>query len=238
LAELCVTRASSLAVIGHDRPATEAVALQPLACVIDAVARIPAVAGRTVTVLGLGPIGVLFAHVLKSNDAKQVIGVDVVDRDDIATEWGVDAVVQSTARSHAMRCRESAHLQTDLVIEAIGHQSGTIFDAVDIVAEHGTIYYFGIPDDDYYAFPMESFLRKNGTLMAGYTDEPRRRSALQAAGAYAKEWPGLLSTYVTHVLPVADVSDAFARAATPAPGQLKITLDASEAAVVNPQGIG
>jgi len=227
LSEFCVTRASSLTVIDNTRPGAEAVALQPLACVINAVERIPNVAGRTVTVLGLGPIGVLFAHVLKSSGAERVVGVDVIDRADITSGFGVDETVRATARRHATRCRQDDRLRTEVVIECIGHQSGTIVDAIDTVTPGGTIYYFGIPDDDYYAFPMEAFLRKNLTLIAGFTDEPSRRPSLAAAIAYAEEWPELLPSYSTHALPMAAVGHAFERAANPAPGQLKITLDAS-----------
>ena len=50
-------------------------------------------AGLTCAVLGLGPIGLLFCHVLKERGAARVFGVDRVDRSAIAPRFGVDDVV-------------------------------------------------------------------------------------------------------------------------------------------------
>src|SRR4051812_18577942 len=67
-----------------------AVAMQPLACVLGALSRIPNIAGARTAVIGLGPIGVLFAHALKDLGAATVVGVDLVDRSDVAAEYGID----------------------------------------------------------------------------------------------------------------------------------------------------
>ena len=47
----------------------DAVVIQSLACVVEALGRVP-VAGRDVAILGLGPIGLLFAHLARTRGAR------------------------------------------------------------------------------------------------------------------------------------------------------------------------
>jgi len=41
-----------------------------------------------------------------------------------------------------------------LIVEAVGHQVGTLRDAVEALAMGGQVYGFGVPDDETYPFPM------------------------------------------------------------------------------------
>ncbi|WP_433045965.1 zinc-dependent alcohol dehydrogenase [Dactylosporangium sp. CS-033363] len=216
-----VEGAGLLPYAGHLDPAA-AIVLQPLACVVAAVGEhLPAFAGRDATVLGLGPIGMLFAHVLKAGGARRVAGVDRVDRSDLAAAFGLDDVVTaSTARWVAGLAPAAA--RPDVVVEAVGHQVGTLTDAVAAVADRGRVLYFGIPDDPVYPLPMEQLLRKNATLCAGYTRE--KRAALTGAAAHLERHPDLAATYVTHVLAMDELQRAFELADRPAKGQLKIVL--------------
>jgi L-iditol 2-dehydrogenase len=119
---------------------TTAVLLQPLACVLYAVDQLENVTGANVAVVGQGSIGILFSHVFKSAGAQRVTGVDVVDRKDLGSLFGVDEIVHSTCQ------RWSSHLvdddQPDIVVEAIGHQTGTLSDVVTAVKFGGQIYFF------------------------------------------------------------------------------------------------
>jgi threonine dehydrogenase-like Zn-dependent dehydrogenase len=198
-----------------------AIAIQPLACVIYAVDQLPDVTGKTVAIIGLGPIGLLFAHVLRNGGAGHIIGVDVVDRAEDAPAYGVDEV------EHASSSRWAASITPqdapDIVIEAAGHQSGTLNDAVRAVKNEGTIYYFGIPDEDSYVFKMESFLRKNLTLTSGLTLE--RSHSLAAGRDYLENKPELAKRYITDVLPAATEADAaYHLAIRPRTGQAKIVV--------------
>ena len=68
------------------------------------------------------------------------------------------------------------------------------------------------------------FFRKNATLIAGVTTD--RRAALAAARDYLREHRALLADYVTNVFGVEQAQAAFELAAEPAPGRLKVVLDA------------
>jgi L-iditol 2-dehydrogenase len=204
-------------------PPTSAVMLQPLACVIFALEQLPTLSGQSAAVIGQGPIGVLFSHVLKTMGAAHVTGVDKVDRSDVAAAFKVDEVVQaSSAVWSASLYPETRRPQ--LIIEAVGHQVGTMRDAVDAVATDGHIYYFGIPSDPVYPFPMTTFLRKNAKLTSGFTSPRQRRSVLRKADDYVRMHPGLADAYITNVFNAELTQQAFDLAARPTKGQLKVVL--------------
>lgn len=197
-----------------------AVGLQPLACVLYAVEQLPDLTGRRVAVLGQGSIGLLFSYVAKAAGAAHVTGVDPVDRDDVGPAFGVDTVVRATSD------RWVSHLtaadKPDVVIEAVGHQVATLGHAVEAAAPGGTVFYFGVPDDDAYPISMRTMLRNNLTLKSGVTLD--RRRVLDRAGAFAREHPGLLERYLTHTFPAGDVQSAFELACRPVPGRIKIAI--------------
>jgi threonine dehydrogenase-like Zn-dependent dehydrogenase len=207
---------------GYDPTLTpaQAVGLQPLACVLYAVEQLPDLAGRHVAVLGQGSIGLLFSAVAKAAGARRVTGVDPVDRREVAAAFGVDTVVQSTSD------RWVRHLDTadrpEIVIEAVGHQVATLGHAVEAVAPGGTVFYFGVPDDDSYPISMRTMLRNNLTLIAGVTRD--RGRMLEAAGKFAAEHPDLLGDYITHVFGCEDAQAAFELATRPVPDRVKIAI--------------
>lgn len=197
-----------------------AVALQPLACVLYAVEQIGSLRGRHVAVIGQGSIGLLFSYVAKAFGARRVTGVDPVDREGIGRRFGVDNIVRATSD------RWVSHLtpddRPDVVIEAVGHQVATLGHAVEAAAPGGTIFYFGVPDDDSYPISMRTMLRNNLTLKSGVTLD--RRRMLSAADEFARQHPDLLPAYVTHTFGVDEVQAAFELACRPAPERVKIAI--------------
>jgi len=220
LADYVVTEASSLHAHQTALPPEEAVLMQPLACVLYAVERLGSVAGRTCAVLGLGPIGLLFCHILKRRGAARVVGVDRVDRSGIASRFGVDDVVWASSRHYAAEVADRS--RPDVIVEAVGHQVSTLQDAVSAVGECGRIFYFGVPDDDIYPINMQRLIRSNLTLMSGGTLE--RPRVLAEAEQYLRQFPELVGSLITHRFGRADVQRAFEVAVTPAAGRLKVVL--------------
>lgn len=198
----------------------QAVGLQPLACVLYAVEQLPDLTGRHVAVLGQGSIGLLFSHVAKAVGAAHVTGVDPVDRDDIGPGFGVDTVVRATSDRWVSRL--APDVKPDIVIEAVGHQVATLSHAVEAAAPGGTVFYFGVPDDDSYPISMRTMLRNNLTLKSGVTRD--RRRVLDRADAFSRDHPGLLARYLTHTFPADEVQAAFELACRPVPGRIKIAI--------------
>ncbi len=197
-----------------------AAALQPLACVLYALEQLPRLNGLHIAVIGQGSIGLLFSYAAKASGARRVTGVDPIDRDAVAEKFGVDTVVRATSD------RWVSHLNSrdrpDVVIEAVGHQVATLGHAIDAAAFGGTVFYFGVADDDSYPISMRTMLRNNLTLKSGVTLD--RRRMLCSANEFAREHPGLLPAYVTHTFGVDDVQSAFELACRPTPERIKIAI--------------
>ncbi|MEV6924587.1 alcohol dehydrogenase catalytic domain-containing protein [Dactylosporangium sp. NPDC051485] len=221
IAELVVTEGDSLVPDDGRLSPAEAIVAQPLACVIYAVERMGDVSGQRVAVLGQGPIGMLFSHVLKTHEAF-VVGVDRVDRSAQAPAFGVDEFVHASCDRWAESLGPADRPQ--VVVESIGHQVGTLACAIDAAAGGGLVYYFGVPDDLVYPVPMHTFFRKDLTLRAGTTKD--RQRVLRLAQQYLRDHPAILDAYVTHRLPMTRVQEAYDLAATPRAGQLKIVVEA------------
>jgi L-iditol 2-dehydrogenase len=208
--------------LAYDRSLTPqlAIGLQPLACVLYAVEQLPDLAGLHVAVIGQGSIGLLFSYVAKAAGASHVTGVDPVDRDAVAAAFGVDTVVRATSDRWVRHL--AATDKPDVVIEAVGHQVATLNHAVEAVAVGGTVFYFGVPDDDSYPISMRTMLRNNLTLKSGVTLE--RRRVLQCADEFARSHPELLRTYLTHTFSITEVQSAFELACRPTPERIKIAI--------------
>lgn len=202
--------------------AAHVVPIQPLACVLNALSRLPRIEGKRAAVLGLGSIGVLFTHALKAAGASHVTGVDRVDRTDMTARFGLDEVVCDSTRSWAASLSDGD--RPDITIETVGHQIGTLNDAIEATAPQGSIFYFGIADDTVYPVAFERFMRKDLTLMAGATTRGRR-GALVMAHDYLSRHQGLMEDYVTHILPFEQAQQAFDIAAKPSPNRLKVVME-------------
>jgi threonine dehydrogenase-like Zn-dependent dehydrogenase len=197
-----------------------AIGLQPLACVLYAVEQLPDLRDRHVAVIGQGSIGLLFSYVAKAAGAGHVTGVDPIDRDVIGAKFGVDSVIRATSDRWVSHL--AADARPDVVIEAVGHQVATLSHAVEATAFGGTVFYFGVPDDDSYPISMRTMLRNNLTLKSGVTLD--RRRVLAAADDFAREHPDLLPGYLTHTFGTSDVQAAFELACRPTPGRIKIAI--------------
>jgi L-iditol 2-dehydrogenase len=173
-----------------------------------------------VAIIGQGSIGLLLSYVAKAAGARRVTGVDPIDRDNLAAEFGVDDAVRATSDRWVSRL--SADDRADVVIEAVGHQVATLSHAIEAAAPGGTVFYFGVADDDAYPINMRSMLRNNLTLKSGVTLD--RRRVLELAGKFAAEHPDLLGRYLTHTFAVNDTQAAFNLACRPVPERIKIAI--------------
>lgn len=197
----------------------EATVVQPASTVLSTMSHAGDLKGKRIAVFGLGPLGLLFTHVVKSLGAADVIGIDRVDRSDVAAQFGIDRLVQGEVREWARAC--SVKEAPDMVIEAIGHRQEHLADAVDAVRDEGRIIIFGLPED-HYVFPMRRFFRKNLTLWAGTTRD--WQTFLRQGQEYLIDHPGLCDAYVTNVYPIGRIEEAFRLYSVPRAGRIKVVL--------------
>jgi L-iditol 2-dehydrogenase len=220
LAELVVASASMLMAVPEGLDDVEAVVVQPLATVVRAFNKFPDVRGQRAAVIGLGPIGLAFCHVLRHGGIGHLSAVDPIERAQLAKSYGADEFFQMTSAEWLERLGPKSRPQ--VVVEAVGHQQGTVSDAVHAVCEHGFVFGFGEPDDCDYLIPYEQLYMKDVTLAAGRTLEWPQ--ALQAGAGYFCQHRSDFAGYVSHVLPVAAAQQAYSLYATPQVGRLKVVL--------------
>ncbi|HWC22318.1 MAG TPA: zinc-binding dehydrogenase [Flexivirga sp.] len=195
---------------------------QPLACVLFSVARLPDPAGKRAAVLGQGPLGLLFSHVLADAGA-HVAGVDRVDRADAAPKFGVKESIWDSTHRWARTLDDAS--RPEIVVESIGHQAATVDDAIEALSYGGTVFAFGVPDQRYYALNFQRLFRKQAILMGGVTEN--RHYWLGEALRYLERHPELADDYITHIFPIERAQDAYALAATPCAGRFKVALRVS-----------
>ena len=221
LCECFTNDAAQLIAVDSRLSDAEVVVVQPLATVMCALSKLTAVRNARVAVIGLGTIGMLFSQMLKVAGAAQVVGVDRQDRLEWRGRFGFDEVIWSSSRNWA---RSLGSERPEIVIEAVGHQVGTMNDAIDAVGPGGHIVAFGVPDDLYYPVAFGQLFRKNGSMTTGTTDD--WRTHLTNAWLYLEDNPWFARELVTHRFPVTEAQLAFECATTPVRGRLKVVIEA------------
>jgi threonine dehydrogenase-like Zn-dependent dehydrogenase len=132
--------------VGAAVPRDDAVFFEPLSCVVGALARARIEAGDTVMIIGAGPMGLLFAQMLRTLGAGTIIAADLVPyRLRYAEKIGVDVALNPTEVDLPEAVREIAPLGADLVVDAVGNQMGM---AVKLARRGGQVVLFGLRPHD------------------------------------------------------------------------------------------
>ncbi len=201
--------------------------IQPLATVMNGLDRVGDVRGRTVAVVGLGPIGLLFCWLLRQRGAGKIVGIDpLAHRCRLAESLGADLALplSSLEAIHAVRQGLPAWAAPDLCVEAVGHQMDTVNDCLELVQNYGTVLAFGVPDRPVYALEYEVFFRKNVSLVAAVT--PDWSIYLPKACNLFLLHQAEFEPLVTHQFPVREAARAFRLYARHEDGVVKAVLDA------------
>lgn len=226
LAQRIISAADTLIAVTGQFGNEEAVIIQPLATAHAALSKVKTLRGARVVVIGLGPLGLLIAHLASTSGAGPVTGIDRVDRRAVAPTFGLKEVTWSSSRAWVASVRAD-HL-ADVVVEAVGHQAGTLNDAIAAAAPDGHVVGFGVPDDSHYALDYQTLFRKRLSLTAGTTNPWRHH--LHAAQRHLLKYPELASSLLTHVLPATQAQRGYELAARPDPAVRKVVINVSEPA--------
>ena len=203
--------------------------IQPMSTVMNAVARLEELEGKTVAVIGLGSIGLFFCWLLKRQGVKQVIGVDPsARRCQDARQFGADVVFPMRSIEVIQQARQDSAfwLQPDVIIEAVGHQMETLNDSFELVQKRGTVVAFGVPDQPVYAIEYETLFRKNLHLIATVT--PVWSEYLVKSRDLFLSAREELSKFVTHHFPIRDAEKAFSLYESHEDGIVKALINMSD----------
>ncbi len=122
----------------------EAALLEPLACALHGIDRVPIKVGETVVVIGTGPIGLMFVKLASLKGAK-VIAVDLSDyRLEESKKFGALYTVNAKDKDHINKVKNlTEELKgADTVIEATGFPE-VWENAVNMVRPRGLVLTFG-----------------------------------------------------------------------------------------------
>jgi 2-desacetyl-2-hydroxyethyl bacteriochlorophyllide A dehydrogenase len=182
------------------------------------------VAGRSVLVLGTGPVGLCFARIAKLLGARPVIAVGRrVERLALAMQLGADAGVNSATDELIPACRAlTGGRGADVVIEAIG-DTELLGQTPQLVADGGQVGVYGVPP------ALEMTLRWAGGPPSWQLRFVRPQEAAVHDLALDLVRRGFvdLRGLVSHVLPLARVGEAFDLVASKA--ALKPTIQIASA---------
>jgi L-iditol 2-dehydrogenase len=184
--------------------------IQPLSTVMNAVDRLGRIQGKSITVVGLGSIGQFFCWLLRRGGAERIVGIDpCAHRCQVAEQFGATSTMcaRSIEVVHSARQRPDFWTDSDICIEAVGHQMETLNDCFELVRHQGTVVAFGVPDQPVYALEFEAFFRKNASLVAVVT--PVWEEYLAKARDLFVACRGELAPLVTHRLSIQDAAEAF-----------------------------
>ena len=125
----------------------EAALVEPLACVLRGLHETGVQIGDTVTVIGGGPIGMMFMQVAKLIGCRVVAVVKRDSQVDAARKANCDEIIQITKVAdavEAVRAVTTEHRGSDVVIECVGRPEAWEW-ATEMVRKGGTVNFFGGP---------------------------------------------------------------------------------------------
>src|SRR4030042_6163084 len=184
--------------------------IQHLSTVFNAVDQLGEIQGKSVAVIGLGSIGLFFCWLLKKRGVGHILGIDPNPyRCQVAEKLGASQTtsMRSVEVVHAFRQEPDQWQPLDICIEAVGHQTETLNDCIELIRQQVTVLAFGVPDQPVYPIEYETFFRKNALLVAVVT--PDWSDYLARARDLFQTYNEELAWLVTHRLPIKDATKAF-----------------------------
>jgi len=228
LFEYQATPADLLVPIPEDQDPSMWVLAQPAGTVIYALQRLGSVLGKSVVILGQGPIGLIFTELVANGGAAQVIVTDVIDhRLEVAKTRGATATINVAKQDTLEAVTELTKGRlADVVIDACG-VTASVDDSIRVVRKEGTIVVFGMPHvEEPVPFDWFSMYNKLPTILV--TNSRRSNDVVpnvEAAVALMARGGLDLKYMVTNRYPFEQVEEAFRAFAHRENNVLKVLID-------------
>ncbi|MFV1964148.1 MAG: zinc-binding dehydrogenase [Pirellulaceae bacterium] len=225
--ELIVSQAGGLARLPSDVSDVGAlVVAQPLATVLRALVRTGPVIKQRCAVLGQGPMGLIFTHLLGRMGADQVIGIDKVPwRLEWAKRFGATHVVDASKEDVVETVKElTGGEMVDFCVEAVG-KPDALTTSAHLPRRQGRLFVFGVPHHKTQEFPWFHTVANETEIITSMG--PECMEYFQTAVDMIVQGRTDLVDMVTPRMPWERAAEAFAMYADPASaeGSLKLTLE-------------
>ncbi|HEV2317594.1 MAG TPA: alcohol dehydrogenase catalytic domain-containing protein [Thermoplasmata archaeon] len=189
--------------------------LEPAACALTAIRLLGGCAGRSVFLVGLGPVGLLYARVARALGANWVGGAELSEKRRTAAErGGIDTALDPSAPEEVHRAvrANTGGVGVDLAVVATGSPK-----ALDLAAElprrGGTLNLFGLPDvGSHLGLDLQRLYLQGYRVVPTYATTERDLAELHALVAGGRL---SLDGLVSHRLPLTETAEAFRLAGAP-----------------------
>jgi L-iditol 2-dehydrogenase len=203
--------------------------LEPAGCALTAIRRVGLPPNSSVFVLGLGPVGLLYARLARALGAAWVGGSEIAPlRRSAAERGGVNETVDPREENAVKSAvdRATGGRGVDLAVVATGHPS-VAREATRIVRRGGTVNLFGLPEagSRLDADLQELYLRGIRVIPSYATTEPD----IAEVHRLVVESGLSLGDLVTHRVPLERIAEAFDLARRPGEA-VKVVVTGPEAA--------
>jgi len=161
-AEYIVSRPPGIARLPQDAPDPAAlVVAQPLATVLRALTRTGDLIGKSCAVIGQGPMGLIFTHVLRLMGASTVITADPLDwRLEWSKRYGADHIIDASKEDVVAAVEKLTDgKMVDFAVEAVGYVD-SLKAAAHLPRHGGRLLVFGVPHYQLQEFPWYHVFRE------------------------------------------------------------------------------
>ena len=225
-AEYIVSRPPAIARLPQNTPDPGAlIVAQPLATVLRALSITDNVINKTCVVIGQGPMGLIFTHVLRLMGASMVIATDLLDwRLEWAKRYGAEHVINPSKQDTVEVVKEvTGEQMVDFVFEVVGFVD-TLKTAAYLPKRGGRLFVFGMPHYQLQEFPWYHVFRNE--VQINTCVGPECGAFFQtAADMVLDERSSSLTEMVTPRMPWDEAPEAFEMYADCAKDSLKLTLE-------------
>lgn len=196
--------------------------LEPLSVGVQAVLRARVSLGETVTVLGVGPIGLLTLQVARAGACGKIIAVDLsLARLEMAKSFGADLVLnpeRDSAEEAIMELTDG--VGTDVCFECAGTQA-TAELAVRITRRGGKIVFVGMMPEDTCTFPLVSTIDKELDMLGVFRYVNSYPSSIELALRRRVN----IKSMITDTFSFEEVDRALEHASRRLPSTIKVMID-------------
>ncbi len=225
-AEFIVSRPAAIARLPRDAPDPAAlIVAQPLATVLRALKRTGDVTNQSCVVVGQGPMGLIFTHILRLMGASMVIATDLLDwRLEWSKRYGADHIIDASKKDVVKVVKELTNGQmVDLAVEAAG-EVDSLKTAAYLPRRGGRLLVFGVPNYEMQGFPWYHVFRQE--IQINTSVGPECSLFFQTAvDMVLDERATALTKMVTPRMPWDKAPEAFEMYAERAKDSLKLTLE-------------
>lgn len=184
-----------------------AVFMEPLACCLRAMDRVPLREGDTVLIVGVGAIGLLFLPLLRDRSVTVLVADTRAERLEVAAAWGAGAGFLVNRDDVAKGTKSATGGRGADLVLLTATNAATIALALESVRDGGVILPFGVKPGMMPPVDLWQLYRREVSLVTSYSATPEglaRAMAILARSGYA------LEQTISHRFPISEAEQGFA----------------------------